>query len=110
MDETAIKKLLMDLGIAPNLAGYRCLVSAIQLYGADPGQSLTKEIYPAVGRTCRITGDQVERSIRYAIDAVWQNRVDEVWRQYFPLDRKPTNGEFISRVSEILGLRQMEKK
>lgn len=98
MDETAIKKLLMDLWIAPNLAGYRCLIYAIRLYSGDPGQSFTKEIYPAVGQMCRISGDQVERSIRYAIEAAWLQQPHQ--------GKKPTNGEFISRTAELLAVRK----
>lgn len=108
MDETAIKKMLMELRIAPNLAGYRCLACAIQLYCTDQGQSFTKELYPAAGRLCTpsLTGDQVERLIRYAVEAAWQNRDAEIWRQYFPQGKKPTNGEFISTIAELLSVRK----
>lgn len=102
MELAQYKTDMIKLGIMTNLAGYRCLVQAIPLYRENPGQSLTKQLYPEVGEKCspNLTGAQVEKQIRYAIEIAWQNRDPETWRRYFPMDRKPTNGEFISRISE----------
>lgn len=103
-----IKAVLIELGIPTNLAGYRCLACAIPMYHEDPGQSVTKQLYPAAGQMCTpsLTGAQVEKLIRYAIDIAWRDRNQEAWKKYFPQDEKPTNWEFISRLVETLDDRE----
>ena len=44
--------LLLRLGLRRNLAGYRYLLEAIVLYDQNREQSITKELYPAVGTMC----------------------------------------------------------
>lgn len=100
----AIKCLLIELRIPTETKGYRCLEAVIPRYHADPGQSFTKELYPDVGKLRGITGDLVEKQIRTAITSAWLRRDPEVWDQYFPGGRKPTNGEFISRIAEVLDI------
>lgn len=103
-----IKLVLIELSIPTDLIGYRCLTNAVHLRYLDSEQSLTKEIYPEVGHRCApgLSGVQVERNIRYSIDAAWERRDAEMWRCYFPDGKKPTNGQFISNVAEILHLWQ----
>lgn len=103
METTQFKSDLIELGVLTSLAGYRCLVFALPMYHTNPEQSITKQLYPDVGQmfTPKLTGSQVEKLIRYAVDNAWQNRDAEVWKRYFPQDRKPSNREFISRISEI---------
>lgn len=99
----AVKRVLIRLYIPTGSKGYRSLIAAIPMYREDPEQSLSKEIYPAVARLlgCR-SWQQVEKNIRDAISSAWKSRDPEVWAEYFPPDHKPTNGEFISRIAEIL--------
>ena len=75
---------LHRLGIPTNLDGYRMLTVGLPLYIQDPGQTLSKELYPAI--VCamgRGSGQTVERSIRQAIRAGWKHRDEKVWREYF---------------------------
>lgn len=95
---------LLLLGLRMNLAGYRCLVTAIRLLREDPGQSLTKELYPNVAKICGGTSSRVERAIRCTIHDAWINRDEKVWMAYFPLNRNgriatPSNGDFIARIA-----------
>lgn len=99
--------MLLELGVPTKLDGFQYLCQAIPSLAEDPGQSLTKELYPAVGRCYHRQGQNVERSIRSAICAAWVNRDDRVWRRYFPADHhgqipRPTNAAFLSRLAGYL--------
>lgn len=68
------KKLILSLGIMPNLRGFRYLGSAIEIYADHKGQiSITKELYPAVAELHNTTGIRVERAIRNAISKLGDN-------------------------------------
>lgn len=106
---TYVSNLLLTLGISTKLKGYGYLREAIQLMARDPDQSITKELYPAVGEICGGAAVHVERSIRSAIAAAWEKRDEQLWLQYFPADgdgtaRRPTNAAFISRLADSLRL------
>lgn len=100
--KTKIRDELIDLGFPTNLAGYRCLMLAVPMYRSNPGQPVTKELYPEIGGllTPRESGQQVEKQIRYAIAAAWERGRQENWAKLFPRDKRPTNSEFISRLTE----------
>lgn len=102
----AVKCALIELDIPTDTKGYRCLVAAIPLYHTDLEQFLTKELYPEVGKRMgqRTIGGRVEKQIRDTISEAWKRRDTKVWNRYFPPDQKPTNGAFISRISELLSL------
>lgn len=104
---TAADNLLLSLGVRTKLKGYAELREAIPMMAEDPRLSLTKELYPALGKRCRATGVQVERAIRGAIQSAWEQRDEQVWRVYFRAAAdghvpRPTNGAFISRLAECL--------
>lgn len=104
----AIKCMLIELDIPAELMGYRCMQYIMPLYLSSPEASLTKELYIATGRCFeqRLSGEQVEKLIRYAIGEAWKRRDTEIWHRYFPWDKKPTNGEFLYRLAEMLDLWQ----
>ena len=104
---TQVSNLLLALGFSTKLRGYAYLREAILLMAARTSQSITKELYPAVGERCSSTAMQVERSIRSAISAAWEHRDHRLWNMYFPPDgngceTKPTNAAFISRLANGL--------
>lgn len=104
---------LLMLGISPKLDGYGYLLSAIPLFARDPAQSITKELYVAVGEPRVKDGRLVERSIRSAIEKAWLQRDEAVWRTYFCCGPdgsvpKPSNGTFISRLAQVLSGRMKE--
>ena len=106
--------ILFALGVPTKLRGHACLREAILCMVKNPGQSITKELYPEVAALCNGTASQVERSIRSAISAAWNNRDELLWRQYFGADReghmtKPTNADFITRVADLLRVSEKEK-
>lgn len=104
---THVSNLLLALGVPTKLRGYAYLREAVLLMAARPGQSITKELYPAVGEICGTTAMHVERSARSAIAAAWEHRDDRLWALYFPPDgagcpSRPTNAGFISRLADGL--------
>ena len=93
---------LHRLGIPTNLDGYQMLAVGLPLYLQDPGQTLSKELYPAIAcAMCRGSSQTVERSIRKAIDSAWRRRDEEVWSSYFGRDPAgyvtcPNNKKFLT--------------
>lgn len=108
--EVLVPDMLMSLGISSKLRGYIYLQHTILDLVRQPGQLVTKELYPAVAKRYGATGAQVERSIRSAITTAWDNRDEMQWRQYFCADaageiERPTNAEFITCLAEYLHVR-----
>lgn len=99
-----IDGILRSLRFVPTHHGFRCLLIAAVLAAQNPNQSMTKELYPEVGKRCEppAVGKQVEKQIRYAIDVAWKQRDAEIWDRYFPTGKKPTNQAFISRLADLL--------
>lgn len=99
--------LMLRLGLRRNLLGYGYLLEAIVLYERNPAQSVTKELYPAVGAMCGGNGSQAERAIRTCIQDAYNKRRDYLWRLYFPTGydgrvRKITNVHFIAKITECV--------
>lgn len=103
--QTYIDMLLVELGIPTNLAGYVYLRDAIAYEVRAPGHRMTKDLYPKVGRQHnRSCGDQVERSIRSAIEKAWLVHDEALWRSRFPLAgdgslARPTSSKFITTLA-----------
>lgn len=103
--------VLLSLGIPVNRKGFRCLQDALELVRQDPQQSMTKVLYPEVGRRRGCGADAVERAIRSVIQTAWENRDDALWCRYFLPGRdgylpRPTNSVFIHTLA--LWLSQQE--
>lgn len=103
---SSVSNLLLSLNFSTRLDGFLFLQAAIPLYMKDPGLAMTKELYVAVGAMYNKDWQQVERSIRSAIDKAWQNRDDQLWPRYFRAPDgsvpRPSNSTFITRVSNAL--------
>ncbi len=104
---TAASNLVLTLGIRTKLDGYTYLLDAIPMAARNPGISMTKELYPEVGKRHRVSGSQVEKAIRNAMHSAWENREDHIWRMYFQPGAdgtvpRPTNSAFITRLAECL--------
>lgn len=100
-----VTSLLLSFGICTKHDGYAYLQDAILQMADDPGQAVTKILYPSVGAVYGRKGKVVERSIRTALNAAWKHRDIQVWQQYFPPGiSRPTNTVFITRLAESLRL------
>lgn len=98
------------MGVPPNFKGYRYLLEGIWLAAVHPEwlNSVTQNLYPAIGQRFGVTGSQVERAMRYAIDVTWEKgNIDQLY-QVFPYIRenkgKPTNSVFIAKMVDLVGL------
>lgn len=102
---TLLLERLLSLSISPKHNGYAYLTEAILLLAEAPGQSVTKELYPAVARICGCGSSHVERSVRNALEVAWKHGDPAVWQRYFPdAVRRPSNAVFLSRMAAELGL------
>lgn len=102
-----VSAVLLELGFSPKVDGFGYLTAAIPLLMADAQQSITKELYTAVGHPYHKSGTQVERCIRTAISSAWQNGDRKVWQCYFPVAPdgsvpRPSNGKFLSHIALAL--------
>lgn len=99
--------LLLSLGISTKHDGFSYLREAILLMVKDPAQSVTKMLYPEVARIFGCHKENVERSIRTALDRAWEKRDQSKWQNYFPgAQHRPSNAVFISRMAEALLLEE----
>lgn len=110
----AVSNMLLALGVPARNVGFRSLETAVIQYAGNPGQSVTKELYPGVARQCGGSGSSVERSIRAAIQVAWTRRDEAIWRRYFQPCRgggvpRPTNTEFIATLAERLRRQQRDQ-
>ena len=100
---TYVSSLLLLLGISTKHNGFAYLREAIILMAKDPSQSVTKVLYPEVAHICDCHKENVERSIRTALDKAWEKRDLQIWQKYFPnAQQRPSNAVFISRLAEAL--------
>jgi len=104
-----ITNLFLTLGIPAHIKGYQYLREAVHmvLENQDVINRITKELYPGIARRFETSSSKVERAMRHAIEVAWsRGRLDAVNRMYgykvFDAMDKPTNGEYISCVSELI--------
>ena len=100
--EKPLHRLLRELGISSQSKGFRYLESCLQrMEGTEELRgSLTKVLYPEVARQFHTSSCNVERSIRSAIVAAWDQPGFLLQKQLF--FRRPTNGEFLNVVYHLL--------
>lgn len=100
----SLPQLLSQLTIPAHKAGFQQLLAAIDLFAKDPGQSLSKELYPAVAKKLGFEDwKSVEHSIRRAILTGWQHRDPITWERFFPESKKPpSNKAFIALLARQL--------
>ena len=109
--------IIRQLGIPAHIKGYWYLRYALILCTENNEMitSVTKTLYPAVAAKFKTASSGVDSNIRRAIEIAWDNKNEEVLRQYFgktvlTRTKKPTNAEFIASVSEMLRIRiKMQK-
>ncbi|MDO5399551.1 MAG: sporulation initiation factor Spo0A C-terminal domain-containing protein [Eubacteriales bacterium] len=64
---SAVKFIMIMLNMPSEKAGYKTLIITIPVYSDDREQSMTKELYPKIGRKLGITWKKVEKDIRDVI-------------------------------------------
>lgn len=101
--EEKIIKLLLSLGMAPNLKGFRASVYAIELLLEDPDilDKITARLYLEVAKRMVTTASRVERAIRHSVEAMFDYQDTEAIIATLGLPTnlhkgKYTNSEFLS--------------
>ncbi len=112
--ENAIRNILNEMSLNPRLKGYEYLVAAIGIACRSHTffRAMTTVVYPETARIFSVKSMQVERNIRHAIESAWMKGNLEGQYAYFgnTIDgnrAKPTNCEFIARITEALRLEAM---
>ncbi len=107
--DAVIRNVLLKLGVPDKLIGHRYLVTAITITVNDPTavDSMKKGLYTAVATQHSATESRVERTIRHAIEVAWERGDMDILQRFFggtvsASKGKPTNGEFIARVANVV--------
>lgn len=108
---TEITNIIHEIGIPAHIKGYMYLREAINMLVNDIGllSSVTKELYPSIGKKFNTTASRVERAMRHAIDVAWSRGQIETINKIFGYTihnekGRPTNSEFIAMVADKLRL------
>ncbi|MCB2294452.1 sporulation transcription factor Spo0A [Clostridium algoriphilum] len=106
-----ITKIIHEIGIPANIKGYMYLREAINMVVNNTSllSSVTKELYPSLGKEFNTTASRVERAMRHAIEVAWTRGEVETINKIFGYTirnekGKPTNSEFIAMVADKLRL------
>lgn len=104
-DYRRVCHLLRRMGVTPNYTGFHQAARAACEAARRPELmlSLSKWLYPLVAREMNTTGAAVERNIRTVILRAWRQN-SELLRQCarFPLNKRPTCGEFLDMLAACL--------
>lgn len=104
-----IRQFLLELGAPDHLVGHPYVVEAIlmSLENRMYIDNITFGLYPQLAAKFDTTASRVERAIRHLIEVTWTRGDLDVLNRYFgntvsPEKGKPTNGEFIARMVNII--------
>ena len=107
--EYLIRQILLELGSPDHLVGHPYVVEAILLVVQDRTyiDSITFGLYPQLAAKFDTTASRVERAMRHLIEVTWTRGDLDVLNRYFgntvSCDKgKPTNGEFIARLANVV--------
>lgn len=76
MDKRVIENKLMDIGIPPNLKGFSYICDAVEKLAKNDGMKMM-ELYEFISEKDEITPSRVERGIRYAIQKIDLNALND---------------------------------
>ncbi len=104
-----ISRIFIGIGIPPHIKGYVYLREGVKLAVETPDiiNSITKKLYPSIGKKFGTSSSKVERAIRHAIEVAWnRGRVDSFNALFgvriYGDNEKPTNSEFIALIADRL--------
>ena len=113
--EYLIREILLELGAPDHLVGHPYVVQAILLVVQDRTyiDSITFGLYPQLAAMFDTTASRVERAMRHLIEVTWARGDWDTLCRYFgntvsAEKGKPTNGEFIARISNVVKQRLRE--
>ena len=110
--EYQIRQLLLELGAPDHLLGHPYVIQGVLLCLEDRMyiDSITFGLYPQLAAQFDTTATRVERAIRNLVEVTWARGDVDTLTYYFgntvsPEKGKPTNAEFIARLTNIIRLR-----
>ena len=113
--EYLVRQLLLELGAPDHLVGHPYVVQAVLMCLENRMyiDNITFGLYPQLAAAFDTTAARVERAMRHLVEVTWTRGDVEVLMRYFgntvsPDKGKPTNGEFIARITNIVKLRLKE--
>ena len=113
--EDILRQILLELGAPDHLLGHPYVVQGVLLVLYDQMyiNNITFALYPQLAARFDTTAARVERAIRHLIEVTWTRGDVDVLMRYFgntvsPDKGKPTNGEFIARLANIVRQRLKE--
>lgn len=105
---SCIRNNLNKLGIPAKMRGYKYILESV-LLALDDSEilySLTKRLYPKLAKIAGVSSASVEHAIRVAIKYCWDNgnyiAVNNMFGSTVKPGGCPTNGQFISILTEIV--------
>lgn len=103
---TYVSERLAILGFSSRHIGLDYVREAVLLKYRNKRLAITKDLYPSVAEICGTTSILVERSMRTAVNAAWEQN-KEKWRELYPKiisnDRlRPSNGVLVALLAEDL--------
>lgn len=113
--EEEVRRILLELGAPDHLVGHPYVVRAILLVVGDQLyiNHITFGLYPQLAVEFDTTPARIERAIRHLIEVTWVRGDIDVLDSYFgntisASRGKPTNGEFIARIANVVKSRMRE--
>ena len=105
--EQRIQKVLFDFGMPEHLEGHIFLTDAIKMSIMDPFKDMASTYKEVAEKYGKGSFYQVERSIRYAIELLWQRGDTDIMHKWFgstisSKKKNPTNQEFIRLIANRL--------
>lgn len=114
--EIDITNILLEIGIPAHIKGYQYIREGIMLafYDRNMLHYITKFLYPTIAKKYHTTSSSVERTIRHAIEVAWRrgdiDTLEEVFGNTVSAGKgKPTNSEFMARLTDKLRLEYRTK-
>ncbi|WP_416149569.1 sporulation transcription factor Spo0A [Salipaludibacillus sp. HK11] len=107
--DASITSIIHEIGVPAHIKGYMYLREAITMVYNDIELlgSITKVLYPDIGKKFNTTASRVERAIRHAIEVAWsRGNIESISKMFgYTVNvskAKPTNSEFIAMVADKL--------
>lgn len=108
--QMSLSDFLREIGVPPNLSGYRYIKDAIELMlSCDDGaeHAVSKLIYPELAAKYHKTKASIEKAIRNAIEAAWMRGPERMRQTIFrnslkDFKNRPTNTEFLATLAAYL--------
>jgi two-component system response regulator (stage 0 sporulation protein A) len=105
--EVIVTDLLRQMGFPPHVKGYQYIRRGVVIVAENEEHlgGITKSLYPMLARRYRTSTDNVERSIRYAIETAWKQGSAEAWEYYYGTSlrsggKRPSNAALIAALSD----------